>query len=151
MCYLVLWLSPRQRFAITEEAASGATVGQGCSPYDSGSTLGDWATTSAAHVGHDPNQSILRLRGCEHHEVHQLGCGANYSGQLWLLDMPADQLPAAPVILFQMKTSTIWAARLFRNNGKNAWHVRHGPNRLVLIASITVPSITAFSAVSHVS
>src|SRR5215831_4497493 len=53
VCYLVLWLSPRQRFAITEEAASGATVGQGCSPYDSGSTLGDWATTSAAHVGHD--------------------------------------------------------------------------------------------------
>src|SRR4051812_4876529 len=38
-------------------------------------------------------------------------------------------------------TFTMRPSRLFRSNGRKAWPTRHGPNRFVMIVSITGPSI----------
>jgi hypothetical protein len=49
------------------------------------------------------------------------------------------------------ETLTIRPVRLFRMRGRNAWQTRHGPNKFVVIASITVPLISAFATASQVS
>ena len=85
---------------------------------------------------------VARLVNFAHGQLYMLGAFVT-----WYAGGPAPMLSSDPD---SEDTFTILPALLFRNSGRKAWHMRHGPSRFVVIVSITVRS-SAFSAVSHVS
>src|SRR5512146_125908 len=66
----------------------------------------------------------------------------------WYAGGPAPMLASDPD---SDETLTMRAERLFLSSGRNAWQTRQGPIRFVVIVSRTVPLMSAFSTVSHVS